>query len=151
MDIPLSNDQIDRALQIDNSYIVKYSDLDNFSTLSDLFGSKPFIILLIESDYNSGHWVAFYRVDSNHYVYFNSFGNKYDSDLSLIGRLSNKILGNEYNSIKKLIQPNDKVEWNKINFQSVKSQVCGRWCIFFVRQMRENKTLNEIQSYLKLN
>jgi hypothetical protein len=48
MNTPLSNDQIDIALQIDNSYIVKYSDLDIFSTLSDLFGSKPFIILLIE-------------------------------------------------------------------------------------------------------
>ena len=53
MNTPLSNDQIDRALQIENSYIVKYWDLDNFSTLSDLFGSKPFIILLIESDYNA--------------------------------------------------------------------------------------------------
>jgi len=151
MNIPLSNEQIDKALTIDNSYIVKYSELDNFTTLSELFGTKQFIILLIESEHNSGHWVVFYRVETNHYIYFNSFGNKYDTDLSLIGRLSNKILGNEYNSIRKLIGLNDKIEWNRIKYQSVKSSVCGRYCIFVVRQLRQNNTLKEIQTYLKEN
>ena len=103
MNKPLSNTQINSALDINDSYIIKYSNLDQHTDLSNLFGSKPYIILLIESDIDNGHWISFYRVETNYYVYFNSFGNKYDSDLSLIGRLSNKILGNEYNSIKKLI------------------------------------------------
>jgi hypothetical protein len=149
MNSPLSNDQINDALHIDSSYIIKYSDLDNYSSLADLFGAKNFIILLIEQEVNSGHWVTFYRTDDNTYVYFNSFGKKYDSDLTLISRLSNKILGNEYNSIKKLIQPTDKVEWNKIKYQGNKSSVCGRYVIFFVRCMREGKTLKEIQNILK--
>jgi len=151
MNIPLSNDQIDKALKIDNSYIVKYSELDSVSTLAELFGTKSFIILLIEQEHNSGHWVTFYRTGESSYVYFNSFGKKYDSDLSLIGRLSNKILGNDYNSIQKLIQPTDKVEWNHIKYQGFKSSVCGRYCIVFVRKMREGLTLKEVQSFLKQN
>ena len=40
MNIPLSNEQLNKALNIDNSYIVKYSELDNFTTLSELFGTN---------------------------------------------------------------------------------------------------------------
>jgi hypothetical protein len=151
MDEPLSNDAIFRALKINQSYIIKYSDLSEYQTLHIAFGSKKFIIILIESKINSGHWVCMYRVSTNHFVYFNSYGKKYDSDLDFISRLSNKILGNDVNTIRNLMDSDDAIDFNKIKYQGNTSQVCGRYVINFVRKMKEGLTLNEYQAYLRKN
>jgi hypothetical protein len=151
MDIPLSNDVIFNALKINQSYIIKYSDLSEFSDLSQAFGSKQFIIILIESNVNSGHWVSMYRKSSNEYIYFNSYGKKYDSDLDFISKMKNKILGNDVNTIRNLLETKDTLNYNHVKYQSPKSQVCGRYVINFVRQMRNGLSLKEYQSYLKKN
>jgi len=109
---------------------------------------KDFIILLIEQEVSSGHWVSIFRTGPSNYIYFNSYGKKYDTDLSLISRLSNKILGNEYNSIKKLKMPNDTITWNSILYQGKTSAVCGRYCVSFVRKMRDGYDLNQYQTFL---
>ena len=151
MNIPLTNDVIFTALDINQSYIIKYSDLSDYQTLHYAFGSKKFIIILIESNLNSGHWVCMYRVSDNHFVYFNSYGKKYDSDLDFISKMANKILGNDVNTIRNLMDSDDMIDFNKIKYQGNTSQVCGRYVINFVRKMREGLSLKEYQSYLKKN
>jgi hypothetical protein len=151
MDVPLSNDAIFKALNINQSYIIKYSDLSEYGELNGAFGDKRFIIILIESNINSGHWVCLYRKSTNDYVYFNSYGKKYDSDLDFISKMKNKILGNDVNTIKKLMDSDDSIVWNHVKYQGNKSQVCGRYCIDFVRQMEAGLSLKEYQSYLKKN
>ena len=149
MNVPLSNDNIFNALKINKSYIIKYSDLSEYDNLSDAFGSKPFINILIESQTNSGHWVCMYRPSPNHYVYFNSYGKKYDDDTDFISRLKNKILGNDVNTIRNLFDVDDKVDYNHIKYQGTKSQVCGRYVINFVRSMKNGLSLKDYQIFLK--
>lgn len=151
MDTPLTNDVIFNALQINDSYIIKYSDLSNYHNLNDAFGDKKFIIILIESKINSGHWVCMYRKSFNHFIYFNSYGKKYDTDLDFISRMSNKILGNDVNTINKLMEDDDKIDYNHIKYQGLSTQVCGRYVINFVRQMNDGMSLKEYQTYLKHN
>jgi len=151
MDEPLSNDAIFKALNINNTYVIKYSELSNYNSLTDAFGRKPFIIILIESNTNSGHWVCMYRKSPNHYIYFNSYGRKYDNDLDFISKIKNKILGNDVNTINKLMDDNDIIDYNHIKYQSDITQVCGRYCIDFVRNMNKGLSLKQYQTYLKDN
>lgn len=152
MDIPLTNEQVMSALNATNDNIIKYADLSDYSGLSEVLKDNDFIIILVESEKNSGHWVSLYRNYSNQYTYFNSYGLKYDSDLNFVSRMANKILGNERNTIKTLMEnDNAEIEWNRIKYQGNKSQVCGRYCVDFIRRMREGLSLKQYQTFLKQN
>jgi len=109
--------------------ILKYSELKQYNSVTDLLPKiNSFVILLLEDDFNHGHWTCLIRYGENSYYYFNSYGQKYDTDLSVIPMCIRKILGEDRREITRLLGDHD-CAWNRIKFQGEKSQVCGRYCI----------------------
>ena len=149
MNISLTNTDITNALGVDDSYIVKYSDLTKYETLEDLFQEREFMAILIEEAKRSGHWVVMVKKNGI-YLYNNSYGFKPDEDLDIIGRIKNKILGNTRNSIKHLQENSDaKLIYNKVLMQGKTSSVCGRYVITFVRCiLNEDMNMSQFQDYM---
>jgi len=111
INIPLSSDKVKSALGA-NTRILKYSDLKQFNTIQDLLPNKnDFVIILIEDKQDSGHWTCLMNTNKGYY-YFNSYGGKYDSDLSVIPMCIRSILGQNKKEITRLLGEN-VCDWNK--------------------------------------
>ena len=52
----LTNVDIDKFLG--PNHIIRYRDLARYSTIDQVFGDSNFVVVLIESKLNSGHWVC---------------------------------------------------------------------------------------------
>jgi hypothetical protein len=128
--IPLSDNLVKQALGPDTR-ILKYSELKNYETINELLTKiNDFVILLLEDDFNTGHWTCLCKLHGG-YVYFNSYGKKFDSDLSVIPMCIKKILGEDKQEITRLLDSH-KCDWNRVKLQNDKSQVCGRWVVLFL-------------------
>ena len=129
MKIPLSDQDIHRALP--NTLIKKYSELSAYRTIYDLLPNKyDSMIIILEDRKNAGHWVALINM-GKYFYYFNSYGNKYDSDLYIIPRSIRICLGETHAEIKRLTN-GSYVEYNQKKYQSENSEVCGRYCITII-------------------
>ena len=127
---PLSDGLVRQALGNDTR-IIKYSELKNYETIDDLLPTiNSFFIILLEEEMNSGHWTCMFRTPTGYY-YFNSYGQKYDVDISVIPMCIRKILGEDKREITRLLD-GKTCEWNNTKLQGDKSQVCGRWCILCI-------------------
>lgn len=125
---PLSNEKIMSALGPDTK-ILKYSDLRQYNSINDILPKiNSFVILLLEDEPAHGHWTCMIRTAESKYYYFNSYGQKYDSDLSVIPMCIRSILGEDRREITRLLDGKD-CDWNHNKFQGERSQVCGRFCI----------------------
>ena len=86
---PLSDADL-RTILGDNLKIIKYSELESVDSLEELLpNSKDYLIMLYETEEDSGHWVAMLRyTDVNNYDRI-EFLTPMDIDLiaSLIGYL----------------------------------------------------------------
>lgn len=130
---PLSNTDVERYFGSGvESEILKYSDLENYSSIDELL-PKPFDyrILLIETKQNVGHWVLLLKYN-NTIEYFNSYGVNADSQKNRLNKMMNRILGQKDDYVTTLIK-NSKYKYiiNNIPFQNKDPQIatCGRWCI----------------------
>jgi hypothetical protein len=150
MEIPLTNFEIAKALGITQENFVKYADLSNYESLQQLFGERTVMVILIEEAKATGHWVCMVKTGPNQYLYNNSYGHKYDWDLSVIGMMQNRILGNTRNSIQTLIQAsNSSVQWNHVEMQGKTSETCGRYVIVFVHSIRDNEmSMSDFQAFM---
>ncbi len=130
---PLSDTKVKQALG-DATRILKYSELKNYETINDLLPKiNDFIIILLEEDHNRGHWTALMKPHSGYY-YFNSYGTKYDTDISVIPLCIRKILLEDRREITRLLDGHP-CDWNKIKLQGEKSQTCGRWCVLAITML----------------
>jgi len=134
IDTPLSDGAVREALGADTR-ILKYSELKNYRSMTELL-PKPntFFICLLEEDVNRGHWVAMMRLKKN-YFYFNSYGVKYDADLSVIPRCIRRILDEDPARQFKRLLGGRKCDWNRVKVQGEKSQTCGRWVVLAIVMM----------------
>jgi hypothetical protein len=124
---PLSEDQVKSALGLDTR-ILKYGELRGYETITDLLPNvNDFVIILLEEEQNRGHWVTLMKPKEGYY-YFNSYGQKYDDDLSVIPRCIRRILGEDRKEITRLLD-GTPCRYNKHKFQADKTQVCGRYCV----------------------
>jgi hypothetical protein len=127
---PLSDGLVRQALG-NNTRILKYSELKNYETIDDLLPNiNDFFIVLLEEEMNSGHWTCMMRTPTCYY-YFNSYGQKYDVDISVIPMCIRKILGEDKREISRLLD-GKTCEWNNTKLQGDKSQVCGRFCVLTI-------------------
>jgi len=127
---PLSDAKVKAALGT-NTRILKYSELKNYETINELLPNiNDFIILLLEEDINQGHWTCMMKLKDGFY-YFNSYGKKYDADISVIPMCVRKILGQDRKEVTRLLDGKN-CSWNKTILQGDKSQVCGRWCVLCI-------------------
>jgi hypothetical protein len=151
--IPLTDGDIERHTGI--KQVIKYSELDNYKSIEDLLPTdNSAVIILIEDQLNSGHWVAVMRYGKT-CEYFNSYGAKWDTDWKFINRMMRMILGQNTNEMTRLM---DKAKsdgwntiWNKHRFQKLGSniQTCGRWCILRIEMMKMGYTLPEFYDFIK--
>jgi len=130
MNKSLTNEELDRYLG-GNHDIVLYSQLKNYNSIDDLLPeTNTYKVILIEEKKNNGHWVCCCRLKDGYY-YFNSYGNKYDSDLFVIPKMTRIILGESIQEFKRLL--NGKLmDWNKIKYQGSNSTTCGRYVVVFI-------------------
>jgi hypothetical protein len=127
---PLSDIKVKQALG-PGTKILKYSELKNYETIHEILPSVgSFCILLLEDDFNSGHWCAIMKTKDGIF-YYNSYGKKYDTDLAVIPMCIRKILGEDKKEIGRLLD-GEMCTWNKIKMQGERSQVCGRFCILVI-------------------
>lgn len=133
LDEPLSDDKVRQALG-DATRILKYSELKNYETINDLLPKiNDFVIILLEEDVNRGHWTALMKPSSGYY-YFNSYGTKYDTDISVIPLCIRRILHEDRREITRLLDGHP-CEWNRTKLQGEKSQTCGRYCVLAITML----------------
>jgi hypothetical protein len=127
---PLSDAQVKACLG-PSTPIVKYNELKNYNHIYDLLPTiNSFAVILLEDDINSGHWCAVLRLPAGLY-YFNSYGQKYDADLSVIPMCIRRILGQDRREFRRLLG-DLPMDYNKTKFQGDKSMVCGRYCCLVI-------------------
>ncbi len=131
IDTPLSDGAVREALGADTR-ILKYSELKNYKTIFELLPKiNTFFICLLEENLNRGHWVTIMRL-KNGFFYFNSYGQKYDRDVSVIPRCIRKILGQDPAREFTRLLGGRPCDWNKTKLQGETSQVCGRYCVLAI-------------------
>lgn len=128
--------------------IVEYCDLDKYKSMDDLLpNDTDYVIILIESQQNSGHWCAITKRDKVIST-FDSYGVKLQDELNFISRTMNRMLGNTKQELENLIKScADDVEviYNKTALQSQSPSVtsCGRWCCSFIQLFKLGYSLPE--------
>jgi hypothetical protein len=112
--------------------------LSLYKNIKDLLpNAYSFKIILLQETQGKGHWTCLLR-QNNRYFYFNSYGGKYDKDMNSISRLARKILEQDEPKIQQLLG-GINMNYNKIEFQSNNSEICGRYCVYMVQQCIYNK------------
>ena len=114
--------------------ILKYSDIEDYKDIDELLpGIRNFKIILLESTYNSGHWVCILKYN-NTIEYFNSYGVKPSKELDYNTELVNKQLDQDTKYLNILLNGainKYNIIYNKRKFQQVDPKIatCGNWCI----------------------
>ena len=112
--------------------IIKYSDIEKYKTIDQLLPKKKdFKIILLESSYNSGHWVALLKYGDT-IEFFNSYGLKVGSQLDMNSALVNRQLDQDVKYLNILLNKAMKkynIIYNKRRFQKVDPNIatCGKW------------------------
>ena len=152
---PMTNFDLEKYLTINPSDIIKYSELSNYKSIEELLPKEDsFRVLLIEDKQNSGHFVGIFRFGKT-IEYFNSYGNKWDSDFRFIPRMISIILGQSTKDLTRLLDKAKKdgfnVVYNKKRLQklSPKIQTCGRWVALRRHLGQMNYTLPQFQKEIE--
>ncbi len=132
--------------------IFKYSELDDIQHINHILPEdKCCCIILVESTYNTGHFVALGR-RGDVIIQFDSYGVSIDHELNYVTKMMQRILGAEHNALKDLIKNSGmKTIYNKTKYQSTKkiygvdSSICGRACIVFCQLFKLGYTLEEMK------
>ena len=152
--VPMSDADLEKYTGVLPEDILKYCDLKNYATIDELLpDDKSFRIILIEKQYNNGHWVAIMRYGQT-VEYFNSYGLRWDADWKFITRIIRVILGESTNEMSRLMkQAGDagyQTIYNHTRFQKFSPTVntCGRWCTLRVETMRMGYSLSEFTDFV---
>lgn len=117
-----------------NKDIIKYSDIEDYKTIDQLLpGKRNFKIILLESSFNSGHWVCVLKYGDT-IEYFNSYGVQPSKELDYNTELVNKQLDQDVKYLNILFNKalnKYNIVYNKRKFQKVSPEIatCGNWCI----------------------
>lgn len=120
-----------------NSKILKYGELEKYKSIDQLLrGSKNFIILLIEDQENSGHFVCLLKYKSKRYQkpvieYFDSYGQPPAFHINNLPDATNDHLNQDELWLNQLLNKALRkytIIYNKCKFQEVKTGVntCGK-------------------------
>ena len=128
---------------------VLYSDLKNFSSISELLGKFHFVILLYQtSAVNTGHFVCLRENDQGELSYSDSYGYKYDTEQSLGATFDLRFPP----YLTQLIEKDGRVcDWNKYDYQRKSGAIatCGRYSSVFA--MWRNLSFEEIKGIFTKN
>jgi len=133
--------------------IIKYADLDNFKSLNKLLPeNNSYLVILIESEHNSGHWCALSFRD-NVFTLLDSYGCKLTDELNFISKSMNYLLGNTKKEMENLIKNTSdccEVIYNKERLQSKNSGIatCGRWCSAYLSYFKLGYDLEDFLNFI---
>jgi arsenate reductase-like glutaredoxin family protein len=136
---------IDRYLNEGSTKIIKYSELGKYynDTVEELLPhDKDYRIILIEQNYNSGHWVCIMRYGKT-IEWFDSYGIKPPNELNFISTIKNKMLGQSKRTLTDLLGDAHSRGWevvyNKKKLQKLKAGIntCGRWVLLRITMMKD--------------
>jgi hypothetical protein len=145
-------------------FIIKYSDIEDYKSINQLLPyNHSFRIILIESDYNSGHWVALFRYNTT-IEYFNSYGMKPSYEIDGNSYLKNKQLDQDTKHLNLLLNSalgKYDIIFNRVKFQKLNNDIatCGRHVLFRIVCFKKFKMnlhqyivfIKELQHKFKLN
>ena len=147
LEYSLSDSDI-RHILGNNCKIVEYTDLSNFRNMEDLLpNDTDFVVILIESKQNSGHWTSIAKANKR-ITLFDSYGCKLEDELNFISKAMNRMLCQSKSEIQNLIDsvPNDyEVIYNKTKLQAEKPEIatCGRWTCGWIQMFKMGYDLEE--------
>ena len=87
-------------------------------------------------DEKGTHWLAVYIQDKETLEFFDSYG------------LPPETYGED---ITRFVNQHRRIQWNKMTFQSLTSNVCGQYCIFFIVKRCQGLCMNSIINVLSRN
>ena len=127
---------------LDTPKIIKYADLEYFNFNQLLPKNKSYLIVLLESELNKGHWVCLLRYN-NTIEYFDSYGEDPFYQLKKIPIKTRRELDLEYYDMEKLIQgipKKYKIIYNSFPLQEYKKDIntCGKWIYLRIKFLLEN-------------
>lgn len=114
-----------------NARIIKYSELKHINNINELFLNSKVCFILIEFNYNIGHWVLCIK-NNDTYEYFDSMGGRPD-EIEWIPLNKIKILygDNEPKYLSNLFYKSNKdIIYNSVKLQSNHTSTCGRFALF---------------------
>lgn len=114
-----------------NPKIIKYSELKDLNSIDDILDDNTFVIILIETKLNNGHWVALIKQDMI-LEQFDSYSGLIDSELKYVNHNKQKLLGADHHYLTELIQKSKfKTVYNKVKLQAEdeNTDTCGKWVV----------------------
>jgi hypothetical protein len=135
--------------------LMKYSELADVNSIYDILPyDRSYKIILVESEYSKGHFVAILRY-GNTIEQFDSYSKKIDDELSFVSNLQKKLLGQDKkyltHLLKKLPKKVKKI-YNKKRLQKLvnNSATCGRFVILRIILMKDfGFNLQQYQDFLE--
>ena len=106
----ITGEFIDRYLHEGSTKIIKYSELGKYynDTVEELLPiDNDYRIILIEQNYNSGHWCCIMRYGKT-IEWFDPYGIKPPNELNFISTIKNKMLGQNKKTLLNLYHFNLK-------------------------------------------
>nr|WPF46842.1 MAG: putative cysteine protease [Lake Baikal virophage 14] len=134
--------------------VIKYSELANFKSIEEILpNNRSYKIILIEDNYNSGHWTCLLRYDDT-IEWFDSYGLQPDGELKFINVVKRRLLGEGRRILSELLSKvkDKKVVYNNVKLQKLNNQstTCGRWVILRILMMKNFfYDLKEFQDFIK--
>ena len=154
--LPIFMTDTEIKIYLGNIPIIKYAELNSYNHINEILPeNNSSCIILIETEYNTGHFVAIARKGAT-IIQFDSYGNKIDTELNYISKIMKRILGEDRNELDNLIKKsNMNTIWNKTKYQTTKkvcgeeSSICGRACIVFNQLFRMGCSLEDMDKFIK--
>ena len=142
----LSNYDINELIPGSFMLYDKFNKIKNINKFMPVNSGK---IFLIRDNENSGHYICLYRKSLNTYYFCNSFGYGIDEQMKkYISKKDNDLFNSGGDDLSRLLK-NKKVEVLNLPLQNVETNVCGRFCVYFLKVFNEGATLNEAVKILK--
>lgn len=127
---PLSGRDIVRLVG-NRAKVMRYSKLQEYNNIEDVFGGGDAVIVLYESKRNFGHWTLILNRPEN-YEHFDSYGLKPDQELKFVPKPFKQQYYNDIPHLTLLLYKSEKpTHYSQYKLQSEKQNVntCGRWCV----------------------
>jgi len=128
--------------------VITYPDIKKYKTIDDLLGPQNRVVILVETNVNSGHWMCLLKYN-NIVEHFDSYGLSVDDEMSYVSLPMRKHLGEMKPLLSALLDDCPyKVIHNIRDLQSWKAGVntCGRHVVN--RLLNQDKTLPEYLKYI---
>jgi hypothetical protein len=150
----ISSNEFSKIVKNASNKVITYPELEQYKSFNDFLPNNiDYIILLIETEQNTGHYTCLTK-RNNLITFFDSYGLKPDSEFNFISQHIQTILGENYHILTDFInlwkRQGNKFEYNNIDFQEFKQGVntCGRYSILFINLFLKGYNLKDFQKLL---